>query len=333
MGLSWQQGPLAPAAVGRFLVADALLDRMLFAEPLRRRMRVRFGDTWIVDSEDVVLLHEPGRYPVAYFPLGDVTADVLQPGEHTTRHRDLGTTAWYTVRAGTQSRQRAAWQHTELPNHAGDLKGRVAFAWRAMDAFYEEDERIVGHAADSYHRIDIRSTSRHLVVRTGDRVVADTIRPLVPTASPACSNSPTPATFPPAGAPIRRPRAHLLCSAQHRRRPRHVRPANTMTTPAPQPDRADEDKRTAAAPADLDPIAVTPAIGPMPAIYIPRSSNKACAAHGIWLTAARAACRVVQRATRRPPDHRTPQEGEPSASSAARHASGIDRRNDARDPN
>ncbi|MCX4430484.1 MULTISPECIES: DUF427 domain-containing protein [Streptomyces] len=48
-----------------------------------------------------------------------------------------------------------------------------------MEAFYEEDERIVGHAADSYHRIDIRSTSRHLVVRSGDRVVADTIRPLV----------------------------------------------------------------------------------------------------------------------------------------------------------
>jgi uncharacterized protein (DUF427 family) len=54
----------------------------------------------------------------------------------------------------------------------------VAFAWRAMDAFYEEDERIVGHAADAYHRIDIRSTSRHLIVRDGDRLVADTRRPL-----------------------------------------------------------------------------------------------------------------------------------------------------------
>jgi hypothetical protein len=42
-----------------------------------------------------------------------------------------------------------------------------------MDAFYEEDERIVGHAADSYHRIDIRQTSRSLVVRHRDRIVAD----------------------------------------------------------------------------------------------------------------------------------------------------------------
>jgi hypothetical protein len=28
---------------------------------------------------------------------------------------------------------------------------RVAFAWRAMDAFYEEDERILGHTADPRH--------------------------------------------------------------------------------------------------------------------------------------------------------------------------------------
>jgi uncharacterized protein (DUF427 family) len=179
MGLSWQQGPLSPGAIGRFLVPDPLPERLLFAEPLRRRMRVRFGATWIADSNDVVLLHEPGRYPVAYFPLSDITTGVLQPSEYTTRHRDLGLTSWYTVRAGEDSKLRAAWEHTDLPAYASELKGRAAFAWRAMDAFYEEDERIVGHAADSHHRIDIRQATRRLVVRCGDRVIADTTRPLV----------------------------------------------------------------------------------------------------------------------------------------------------------
>ena len=178
MGLAWQQGPLASGAIGRFLVPDPLPERLLYAEPLRRRMRVRLGGAWLAESEDVVLLHEPGRYPVAYLPLGDVAGGVLEPSEHTTRHRDLGTTAWYTVRAGSQSKARAAWQHTELPDYAGELKGRVAFAWRAMDAFYEEDQRIVGHAADPYHRIEIRQTGRHLVVRLGDQVIADTTGPL-----------------------------------------------------------------------------------------------------------------------------------------------------------
>jgi uncharacterized protein (DUF427 family) len=108
-----------------------------------------------------------------------VAPDVLSPVTHTTHHRDFGSTAWYTVRSGEQSKGRAAWQHTELPDHASELKERVAFAWRAMDAFYEEDDRIVGHAADPYHRIDIRTTSRHLVVRHGDELIADTRRPLV----------------------------------------------------------------------------------------------------------------------------------------------------------
>jgi uncharacterized protein (DUF427 family) len=179
MGLSWQQGPLSPGRVGRFLIPDQLPDRLLYAEPLRRRMRVLFGGAWIADSEHVVLLYEPGRYPVAYFPLDSIAADVLQPSEYTTHHRDLGLTSWYTVRAGEHSRPRAAWQHMELPAHASELEEKVAFAWPAMDAFYEENERIVGHAADSYHRIDIRQSSRHLVVRCGNRVVADSTRPLV----------------------------------------------------------------------------------------------------------------------------------------------------------
>jgi uncharacterized protein (DUF427 family) len=78
-----------------------------------------------------------------------------------------------------RSAPRGAWRHTGLPAYAGELQGRVAFAWPAMDAFYEEDERILGHAADSYHRIDIRQASRNLVVRHHNRVVADTKRPLV----------------------------------------------------------------------------------------------------------------------------------------------------------
>ena len=179
MGLSWQQGPLSPGAIGRFLVPEALPARLLYAEPLRRRLRVRFGGQWIADSDDVVLLFEPGRYPVAYFPERQVSPGVLERAEHGTSHRDLAPTAWFTVRAGERSAPRGAWQHVELPAHARELQGRVAFAWPAMDAFYEEEERILGHAADPYHRIDIRQTSRRLVVRHGERVIADTGRPLV----------------------------------------------------------------------------------------------------------------------------------------------------------
>jgi uncharacterized protein (DUF427 family) len=179
MGLSWQQGPLAQRSVGQFLTPDPLPERLLYAEPLRRRLRVRFGGDWIADSEDVTLLHEPGRYPVAYFPEASIVPTVLEPANHVTTHRDLGPVDWFTVQHGSSRAERAAWRFADLPGYAGPLRRRIAFAWHPMDAFYEEDERITGHAADLYHRIDIRRTSRHLVVRDGDRVVADSVHPRV----------------------------------------------------------------------------------------------------------------------------------------------------------
>src|SRR5215475_12219902 len=106
MGLSWQQGPLSPGAIGRFLVPEPLPKRLLYAESLRRRMRVRFGGNWIAESEQVVLLFEPGRYPVAYFPETDISPGTLERNEHTTHHPDLGRTAWFTVRSGQRSATR-----------------------------------------------------------------------------------------------------------------------------------------------------------------------------------------------------------------------------------
>jgi hypothetical protein len=49
-------------------------------------MRVRFAARLIAESENVVLLFEPGRYPVAYFPETDVSPAVLERTEHTAQH-------------------------------------------------------------------------------------------------------------------------------------------------------------------------------------------------------------------------------------------------------
>lgn len=155
-------------------------ERVLYLEPLRRRMSVELGGSIIARSDGAVILFEPARYPVAYFPTGDIDEGVLQPADHETTHPDLGQTTWFDVVGGNgETARRGAWEHVDPPAQAAVLRDTVAFAWRTMDAFYEEDERILGHAADPYHRIDIRRSSRHLVVRQGDRLVADTHSPVV----------------------------------------------------------------------------------------------------------------------------------------------------------
>src|SRR5262249_47488249 len=116
MGLSWQQGPLGRDPNGRFLTASALPERLLFAEPLRRRMSVELGGSIVVRSDDAVLLFEPGRYPVAYFPLGDIAAGVLLATDHRTKHPDLGDTKWFDVVGGDgHVARRGAWQHGDTP--------------------------------------------------------------------------------------------------------------------------------------------------------------------------------------------------------------------------
>ena len=114
---------------------------------------------------------------MAYFPETDVSSDTLQRTELPPSTPTSGSRSGYTVRAGEKSAARGAWQYIELPAYASELQARVAFAWPAMDD--EEDERIVGHTADSYHRIDIRQPPRRLVVRRHDRIIADTERPVV----------------------------------------------------------------------------------------------------------------------------------------------------------
>ena len=180
MGLSWQQGPLGRDPNGAFVTASPMPQRVLYVEPLRRRMSVELGGSVIARSDGAVILFEPARYPVAYFPRADIAAGALQATDRETTHQDLGATKWFDVVGGDdQTARRAAWEHVDPAARPGGLREKVAFGWRAMDAFYEEDERILGHAADPYHRIDIRRGSRHLVVRDGERDIADTQGPLV----------------------------------------------------------------------------------------------------------------------------------------------------------
>ena len=141
MGLAWQQGPLATGTIGMFLVPKPLPERLLYAEPLRRRMRVMLGGRPIAESDDVIVLHEPARYPVAYFPKSSIRQDALVVTDRRSDHPDLDETTWFEVKGGDKRAPRGAWEHTALEPFASMRENRVAFAWAAMDGFYEEVQR------------------------------------------------------------------------------------------------------------------------------------------------------------------------------------------------
>ena len=153
MGLSWRQWPLGRNPNGQFLV-PGMPARVLYAEPLRRRLRAELGGRTVVQIDDAVVPFEPGRCPVTYFPPADFAGRAQadrppHPARRPRRDRLVRGRRW---RAPCRPRGLAA---RHAPEHAAILTDMVALAWRAMDAFYEEDDGIRGHAADPYHRIGI----------------------------------------------------------------------------------------------------------------------------------------------------------------------------------
>lgn len=155
-------------------------------EPTEKRIRARLGNDTVVDSDRALLVWEPGRvWPSYAVPDGDVRA-ALEPAAPTERlaadgrrphlgpfvaHTTPG--AAYDVRAGDDVRPGAAYRidDDDLAGHT--LLDFAAFGW------LEEDEPVLGHPCDPYHRIDVRRSSRLVRVEAGGEVLAESARPLL----------------------------------------------------------------------------------------------------------------------------------------------------------
>ncbi len=145
--------------------------RDLRFEPSPKWVRARIGSTMLADSRSARLVWEPDRVvPVYAFPREDVRMDFLRPSDPPAREEGQGvpSSSWL-LEKDDEVVEDAAWNYDDP-----DLEGYVALRWGAADAWYEEDERILGHPRDPFKRIDIRQSSRHVRVEIDDQVLADT---------------------------------------------------------------------------------------------------------------------------------------------------------------
>jgi uncharacterized protein (DUF427 family) len=160
-------------------------------QPTPKRIRATVGSDAVVDTTRAVLLWEPRRIVPAYaVPAADITAElvpappsaevaaaldglgkrrVLSPGHfrtHTTEGEEL------TVRAPAGEREAAAFRLADP-----DLEDYVELDFDAFDQWLEEDEPIISHPRDPFHRIDVRRSSRSVLVEHEGTVLAESTRP------------------------------------------------------------------------------------------------------------------------------------------------------------
>jgi uncharacterized protein (DUF427 family) len=158
---------------------EAPRDHVLYFEDSPRRVRAVFGGETVADSRRVKLMHEKGLLPIYYFPEEDVRMDLLEATDHTTHCPFKGDASYWSVKVGDRVADNAVWGYPEPLEDAPPLADYLAFYWRKMDHWYEEDEEVFVHPRDPYHRVDVLESSRHVKVSVGGEVVAETDRPRV----------------------------------------------------------------------------------------------------------------------------------------------------------
>jgi uncharacterized protein (DUF427 family) len=177
MTLTVGTGPLGHAPAGAFNRDLPELKGLIYFEDFPRRVRAELGGETVVDSRHAKLLHEHGLLPVLYFPEDEVRTDLFEPSGKRTHCPWKGDASYWSVRRGDRVAKDAVWGYPEPLPDAPPLKGYVAFYWHAMDRWLEEDEEMLGHVRDPYHRVDVLDSSRHVKVSLDGVALAETHRP------------------------------------------------------------------------------------------------------------------------------------------------------------
>jgi uncharacterized protein (DUF427 family) len=121
-------------------------------EPAPRRVRGMLGDEVVLDTTRAFYVWEIPHYPQYYVPAADVDAGVLESLRAAGRVRD------------------------------GDpqtVPGTVRIEWGALDAWFEEDEKVLIHPRSPYARVDVLRSSRAIRVELEGVVLAESPAPVM----------------------------------------------------------------------------------------------------------------------------------------------------------
>jgi uncharacterized protein (DUF427 family) len=113
-----------------------------YLDEFPRRVRALRGDAVVVDSLATRLLYRQHSLPVWVFPKEDVSPDLLGAG-------------------------------TSLLDD-GLARGLVHVEWDAVDTWLEEDEEVIVHPRDPYHRLELRDSSRQVTIALEGEILAET---------------------------------------------------------------------------------------------------------------------------------------------------------------
>jgi len=166
-------------------------------EPIDKRIRATLGGRTVIDTTRALLVWEPRRVVPTYaVPEADLDAEVMAAPAVSPVADDVGIEAMGAPRLGAVPvldpsvpfRVRSTEGEVLVLHRDGreveafraadpDLDGYLIVDFDGFDEWFEEDEPNVGHPRDPFHRIDIVHGSRHVLIKLGGEVVAESRAP------------------------------------------------------------------------------------------------------------------------------------------------------------
>src|SRR5689334_12279214 len=152
-------------------------------ERSERWVRALVGDVVVVDTRRPLLFWEDAFPVPAYaFDPADVRTDLLSPSSAPDPAGPFffgpkgPVSRWFDLTVGSRVVPHAAWVRDDPA-----LAELLVLSWQPglLDRWLEEDEEVRSHPRDPHKRVDAMPSSRHVVVRYGDQVLADSVRPVL----------------------------------------------------------------------------------------------------------------------------------------------------------
>ena len=145
-------------------------------EPVPRRVRAFLAGRAVVDTTRARYVWEWPGFPQFYVPLADVAPEVLVD-EGATEDTPRGDVRLFGLRVGDVHRPGAA--KVLGAAKVEGLDDTVRFEWSALDAWFEEDERVFVHPRSPYPRVDAIRSTRTVRVESKGVVLAESSSPVL----------------------------------------------------------------------------------------------------------------------------------------------------------
>jgi uncharacterized protein (DUF427 family) len=154
----------------------AMITPINHVEPVPRRLRAVLAGQTVLDTTRALYVWELAFYPQYYIPLADVRREFLVP-EGFRQHTPRGEVEVHGLQAGSTHRAHAA--RVLANSSVVGLSATARFEWDALDAWFEEDDRVFVHPRSPYVRVDALRSTRPVRVELEGTVLAESSSPVM----------------------------------------------------------------------------------------------------------------------------------------------------------